>query len=117
MDIVHKCHATDVTNRSEMHRIYQNHEKKRIHDSQTWFVQSKFSQLEGIAPEVLGHILDYKENILNEEEQEAKEVTIEFKKDTLDPSRPIVQWERTLNVKKRNELNRKTRMINKGKDM
>ena len=66
---------------------------------------------------MLGHILDYKENILNEEEQEAKEVTIEFKKDTLDPSRPIVQWERVLNVKKRNELGRKTRMINKGKDM
>ena len=44
-------------------------------------------------------------------------MTIEFKKDTLDPSRPIVQWERVLNVKKRNELGRKTRMINKGKDM
>ena len=66
---------------------------------------------------MLGHILDYKENILNEEEKEAKEVTIEFKKDTLDPSRPIVQWERVLNVKKRTELGRRTRMINKGKDM
>ena len=66
---------------------------------------------------MLGHILDYKENILNEEEMEAKEVTIEFKKDTLDPTRPIVQWEKTLNAKKRNELGRKSRMINKGKDM
>jgi predicted pyridoxine 5'-phosphate oxidase superfamily flavin-nucleotide-binding protein len=66
---------------------------------------------------VLGHVLEYQENILNEEEQEAKEATIEFKKDTLDPSRPIVAWEKALNMRKRNELNRKTRMINKGRDM
>lgn len=100
-----------------MSEIYERHDKKRIHDSQTWAVQQKLQQLEGIAPEVMGHILDYKENILHEEEQEAQDVTIEFKKDTLDPTRPIVTWERKLNMKKRNELNMKTRMINKGKDM
>ena len=38
MDIVWKCHATNIQNKSEMSKIYTKHEKKRIHDSQTWVV-------------------------------------------------------------------------------
>jgi hypothetical protein len=41
---------------------------------------------------------------------------MKFKLERMDPRRPIIQWERSVNTKKRNELSRKTRMINKGKD-
>jgi len=34
----------------------------------------------------------------------------------MDPTREVIKWERSVNTKKRNELARKTRMINKGKD-
>jgi hypothetical protein len=41
---------------------------------------------------------------------------MDFKRERMDPRRPIIQWERSVNTKKRNELAKKTRMINKGKD-
>ena len=34
----------------------------------------------------------------------------------MDPRRPILAWEQNVNIKRRNELVRKTRLINKGKD-
>ena len=49
--------------------------------------------MEGIDYRVMPTIMKYKERILNEEELEAYEATVEFKKDTLDPARPIVGLE------------------------
>ena len=48
---------------------------------------------------------------------EAKEVTMEFKLERMDPRRPIIVWEKSVNTRKRNELAKKTRMINRGKDL
>ena len=41
---------------------------------------------------------------------------MKFKLERMDPRRPIINWERSVNAKRRNELSRKTRMINKGKN-
>jgi hypothetical protein len=57
------------------------------------------------------------ENDKRREKAEADEVVIEFKQDQLDPTRKIVEWEKDSNIVKRNELKKKTKMINKGKDM
>ena len=59
----------------------------------------------------------YNEDIRIGEKIRAREVAIEHKKTTMDPSRIVVQWEHALNLKKRMDLAAKTRMINRGKDM
>jgi hypothetical protein len=64
----------------------------------------------------LPKIYDYREAAYKEESQEAREVTMKFKLERMDPRRPIIKWERSMNNKIRNELSKKTRMINKGKD-
>jgi hypothetical protein len=51
-----------------------------------------------------------------EDAEEAKDVTFEFKRQRMDPMRPVIKWERSVNLKKRNELAKRTRMINRGKD-
>ena len=38
-------------------------------------------------------------------------MTIEFKRDTLDPTREIVQWEVDQNLKRREELSKKNRIM------
>ena len=58
--------------------------------------------MEGIDPNLLGSMLDYKQTMEQEELEEAREVTIDFKRDTLNPDRPIIAWEKTINLKKRN---------------
>ena len=72
--------------------------------------------MENVEGQLLPKIYDYKEIADKEDEQEAREVTMDFKRERMDPRRPIIQWERSVNTKKRNELAKKTRMINKGKD-
>ena len=46
--------------------------------------------MEGIEPQILETLFMYREAKIKEEEEEAREMTIDFKKDTLDPSREIV---------------------------
>jgi len=38
-------------------------------------------------------IFDYKESAVKELDQEAREVAHTFKKEKMDPRRPIIQWE------------------------
>ena len=61
-------------------------------------------------------IYDYREIIEQEQLEEAHEVAFEFKSERMDPRRPILAWEQSVNIKRRNNLVRKTRLINKGKD-
>ena len=88
----------------------------KIHDQQFDKVQNQLKDLENVEGQLLPKIYDYKEIADKEDEKEAREVTMDFKRERMDPRRPIIQWERSVNTKKRNELARKTRMINKGKD-
>ena len=39
-----------------------------------------------------------------------------FKIERMDMRRPIINWENKANIKRRNDLMRKTKLINKGKD-
>jgi hypothetical protein len=92
-DIIFNCHISNAQSKSIMSSMHTRHEKGRIRDSQTLVVQQKLSDLEGIAPEFLKHVLNYQEGILKKEVKEAREATIEFKQESMDPTRPIIQWE------------------------
>lgn len=52
--------------------------------------------MEMVDPNLLRVIYEYREGIENEEREEAKEVAVSFKKDSLDPTRPIIKWERDI---------------------
>ena len=54
-------------------------------------------------------IYEYRERIEQEEREEARDVVIGFKKESMDPNRPIVNWERKVqeNLKKRMDQHRK----------
>ena len=43
-----------------------------------------------VNPNLLRVIYEYREGIENEEREESKEVAVNYKKDSLDPTRPII---------------------------
>ena len=106
MSIMSKCHRDNMNFKSEMDALEDRHHIEKMKTEKTFLIQQKMQQLEGMQPEIIGTILKYKEKQLKEEEEEALEVTIDFKKDTLDPDRPIVAWEKKANLQRRLKLSR-----------
>ena len=88
----------------------------KIHDEQFDKIQTQLKDLENVEATLLPKLYDYKELAERNDTQEAREVTMDFKRQRMDPRRPVIQWEKSVNTKRRNELARMTRMINKGKD-
>ena len=76
-----------------MLKLENSHNLERLKTDKIFLIQQKMANLEGVDYNIMPTIMNYKERILNEEEAEAYEATVEFKKDTLDPGRPIVGWE------------------------
>ena len=61
-------------------------------------------------------IYEYREAIERQQHQEAQDVAYQFKIERMNLKRPIIGWENKANIKRRNDLMRKTKLINKGKD-
>ena len=116
LNIVQKCNKDNNNTQRVLAKIKVDMDMLKIHDQQFDKVQNQLKDLENVEGQLLPKIYDYKEIADKEDEQEAREVTMDFKRERMDPRRPIIQWERSVNTKKRNELAKKTRMINKGKD-
>jgi hypothetical protein len=116
VSIVKDCNLQNVGTQRTMARIQETIDLNKIKDGQFDRVQTQLKELENIEGQLLSKIYDYKEAATKEETEEAREVAIKFKLERMDPRRPIIQWEKSVNTRRRNELSRKTRMINKGKD-
>lgn len=74
-------------------------------------MQTQLRELENVEAQLLERVYDYKEQEDREQEEQAKEVTFEFKQERMDPRRPLIKWERVIATKKRNEIAKQTKMI------
>ena len=96
LDIIKNCDTETGKNYRDISRL-----NIRLNDLNLWSdvnnkVQGVFRDMEMVDPNLLRVIYEYREGIENEEKEEAKEVAVNFKKDSLDPTRPIIKWERDI---------------------
>lgn len=67
-------------------------------------VQEHIHELGGVNPKIIPALFEYKQKAQQIEDQEAIDQTYSFKKELLDPLRPIIKWELKLNAQKRQAL-------------
>lgn len=64
-------------------------------------VQEKLKDLDAIKYEMLPSVIQHMEQNENEQVEEAREVAVEFKRDSLNPYRKIAQWEKSVQARRR----------------
>ena len=71
--------------------------------------------MDDVLANVLPTVYDYKEKVALEEVEEAKDVMKEYRIDKADPGRKVITWEKSVQCKRRSQIIKDIRMINKGK--
>jgi len=62
-------------------------------------ISGNIEELANVDAGFMKALYEYREKIEKEERQESREVVIEFKKESMDPNRPIVLWEKRIREK------------------
>ena len=88
--IIKDCDTQHGQNNIELSKLTNKLNHLNIWSDVNSRVSDVFHDLEMVDPNLLRVIYEYREGIENEEREESKEVAVNYKKDSLDPTRPII---------------------------
>ena len=96
LNIIKNCDTLQGQNYQEISKLTGKLNNLNLWSDVNCRVSGAFRDMESVDPNLLRVIYEYREGIENEERDESKEVAVSFKKDSLDPTRPIIKWERDM---------------------
>lgn len=96
ISIINKCtqHEAKAT---KVQNFYQH----QMQDLNVWSdvvgsLSATMKDLENCQPHLITSAYEYHEDIEKEQKMIARDITVEFKRDMLDPTRKVVEWERKM---------------------
>lgn len=113
--IIANCTVEEVRGAAHLRTINQDMRAQRIFDQEFDRVQVQMKDIESTQPALMQKVFNYREITQLQQDRESKEVTKEFRKSRMDTGRPEIGWERAINIKKRQNVIKEIKMVNKGK--
>ena len=94
-----KCSDFNDKFQEELKLMENVREKQKIWNDEANHIQVQLKELEGVEPQLITKLLEYKQETEERENQESRDVAINFKRQIMDPKRKVIQWERDLTQK------------------